>query len=104
MLELGDESELGGNYDFVSSPTTPLSVSEERIPDHHHRAVSSDRGQGPRGRDEIREGVMRVYTMALNQETAPGLTSLIEPDGGSRTLHAVLAEEAAGRKPAKPPD
>ena len=92
----------------VSAPTTPLPVSEKRIPDHH-RTVSSDRGQGPRDRDEIREGVMRVETRALNHETAPSLTGLIEPgliepDGGSRALHELLAEKAVGREPAKPPD
>ena len=92
-----------GTDKFVAAPTTPLPVLKERIP-HHRRAVSSDREQRPRYSDEIREGVMRVETNVFNQETAPGLTSLIEPDGGSRTLHAVLAEEAAGRKPAKPPD
>ena len=102
-LDLGDASELGGKDDFESAPTTPLPVSEERFPDHH-RAMSSDRRQGPRDRDEVREGVMRVETKALNQETAPGLTSLIEPDGGSRALHALLAEKATGRGPAKPPD
>ena len=47
---------------------------------------------------------MGVETMAPNQETASGLTSLVEPDGGSRSLHALLAEKAAGRELAKPPD
>ena len=46
---------------------------------------------------------MRVETRALNQETAAGLTSLIEPDGGSRILHALLAEKSSGHEPAKPP-
>ena len=95
--------ELGGTDDLVSAPTTPLPVSEERIPDHP-RGVYSDRGQRPRGRDEIREGIMRVETRARNQETAPGLTSLIKLDGAGRSLHALLAEKAAGRELAKPPD
>ena len=52
---------------------------------------------------------MRVETRALNHETAPSLTGLIEPgliepDGGSRALHELLAEKAVGREPAKPPD
>ena len=79
-LELGNASELGETDDFVSAPTTPRPVLGEIIP--HHRAVSSAREQGPRDSDEIPEGVMRVETRALNQETAAGLTSLIEPDGG----------------------
>ena len=102
-LELGDASELGGTDDFVSAPTTPLPDLEERVSDHH-RAVPSDREQGPRDSDEIREGVVKMETRALNQETAPGLTSLIELDGGSRILHALLAEKAASREPAKPPN
>ena len=47
---------------------------------------------------------MRVETMAPNQETASGLTSLVEPDGGSRALHALLSENAAGRERAKLPN
>ena len=47
---------------------------------------------------------MGVETRALNHETAPGLTSLIELDGGSRVLHALLAEKIAGRELAKSPD
>ena len=93
-VELGDASEMGGNDDFMSAQTTPLPVSEERIPDHN-RAGSSGRGQGPRDRDEIREGVMRMETRAINQETAPGLTSLIELDGGSRALHAPTGRESS---------
>ena len=54
-LVIGDASELGGMDDFISAPTTPLPVSEERIPDHP-RAVSSDRGQGTRDRDAILGG------------------------------------------------
>ena len=99
-LEFGDASEVGGTDDFVSAPTTPLLVLDERVPDRH-RAVPSGREQGPRDSDEIREGVMRVDTMASNHETASGLTSLVEPDGGSRALHALLADKAAGRERAK---
>ena len=100
-LELGDASEQVGTADFVAAPTTPLPVLEEIIP-HHHRAVSCDREQGPCDSNDIREGVMRVETRALNQETAPSPTSLIEPDEGSRILHA--GRESKGREPAKPPD
>ena len=32
--------------------------------------------------------------MAPNQQTASGLSSPVEPDGGSRALHALLAEKA----------
>ena len=56
-LELGDASEVGGTDDFVSAPTTPLLVLEERVPDRH-RAVSSDRERRPRDSDKIREGVL----------------------------------------------
>ena len=52
-LELGDAPELGGTDDFVSAPTTPVPVLGQKIRDHH-RAVSSDREQGPRDSDEIR--------------------------------------------------
>ena len=102
-LELGDASEVGGTDGFVSAPTTPLLVLEERVPDRH-RAVSSDREREARDSDEIREGVMRLETMAPNQEMASGLTSLVEPDGGSHALHALLAEKAAGRERAKRQD
>ena len=47
---------------------------------------------------------MRVATMAPNQKTASGLTTLVEPDRGSRALHSLLAEKAASREPAKPPN
>ena len=46
---------------------------------------------------------MRFETRAPSQETAPGLTSPTDPDGGSRTLHALLAEKSSGHEPAKPP-
>ena len=101
-LELEDASEVGRPDDFVSASTTRLLALDERVPDRH-RAVSSDREQGPRDSDEIREGVMRVETMAPNQGTASDLSSPVEPDEGSRALHALLAEEAAGREWAKRP-
>ena len=47
---------------------------------------------------------MRVETMAPNQKTASGLTTLVEPDRGSRALHSLLAEKAASRERAKLPD
>lgn len=87
----------------MSAPTTPLPILEEILP-HHHRAVSSDRKQGPQGGDDIREGLTRVETRALNQEAAEGLVSLIDPDGGSRIFHALLAEKSTGRAAVKMPD
>lgn len=66
--------------------------------------MPSDRKQGPRGGDDIREGVMRVETRALNQETAEDLVSLIEPDGGSHMFLALLAETSIGRAAVKLPD
>lgn len=41
---------------------------------------------------------MRVETKAFNQEAELGLISLVEPDGGSLILHALLAEKSAGRE------
>ena len=66
--------------------------------------MCSDRDHGLCDSVEIREGVIRVETRALNQETAQGQTSLFEPDGRSRIFHALLAEDAVGHEPAKAPD
>ena len=102
-LEVGNASELAGTHQFLSAPTTPSPVLKEKIP-HQFRAVSIDREQGPRDNEEIREEVMRVETRAINQDTAPGLTSLVAPGGGRRILYALLAENSACREPAKPRD
>ena len=45
-----------------------------------------------------------METSELHHEKAPGLTSLTEPDGGSRIFHAPLAEQSTGCEPVKPPD
>lgn len=99
-LKLGDASGPGGTLELgdASEP------GETNTFPHHRRAVSCDREHGSRDGDDIREGRSRAETRTLNQGAALGLISLIEPDRGSRVFHALLAENATGGEPAKPPD